>query len=110
MIHKITDLHGIKAINSTAVKLTDTDKKIIDWLNRFGGMVKTNPSGVGSILYGTATKEGYRKTAQGLALAGGLAMRRLKRKGILSIRMDAETYGTQYRLIKNEIYYKFNCR
>jgi len=96
-------------INSTDTKLTDTDKKIINWLNRNNGMVETNPSGVGSVLYGTTTKEGYRKTAQGLALAGGLAMRRLEKKGILSIRMDGETYITRYRIIKNEIYHKLTA-
>jgi len=88
------------------MKLTDNDKKIIDWLNRNNGRVETNPSGVGSILYGTTTKEGYRKSAQVLALAGGLAMRRLEKKGVLSIRMDSDTYITVYTLIKNEMYCK----
>jgi len=90
------------------MKLTDNDKKIIDWLNRNNGRVETNPSGVGSILYGTKTKDGYQKSAQGLALAGGLAMRRLEKKGILSIRMDGDTYITAYTLIKNETYRKLN--
>lgn len=96
-------------IKSDKTKLTDNDKKIIDWLNRNNSMVETNQSGVGSFLYGTTTKEGYQKTAQGLALAGGLAMRRLEKKGILSIRMDGETYITRYRLIKNEIYDKLTA-
>ena len=84
--------------------LTDNDKKIINWLYRNGGMVETNPSGVGFVLYGNKTLEGYRKTAQGLALAGGLAMRRLQRKGVISITYQFETHFTQYRIINSELY------
>ena len=84
--------------------LTTNDKKIIDWLCRNGGMVETRPSGVGHVLYGDLTPEGYRKTAQGLALAGGLAMRRLQRKGVISIAYQPDSYRTRYRIINHEIH------
>lgn len=74
--------------------LTENDKKLLSIFSRNGGKLTSNPSTIGFELYPNGRES---RTAQGMALAGGKAISRLIKAGLVNAKSDSKFF-TVYRL------------
>lgn len=84
--------------------MTENDKRALKLISDNGGTLRTYCSGVGGLLYPTPKnrREGApdNRRAQGLALAGAKAMRRLEQQGLITIRGVWDSSENIYQLTK----------
>jgi len=85
--------HKLKIKNINA---SETDLKIIEMITISNGIFEENASSIGFLLYPNGSQ---RRSAQGMALAGGLAMYRVIKKGFV-IKSPGKNALSCFRLSK----------